>query len=94
MKLQATQPIRVFIDKGSYGNTPLDATDVGKIPPERRENLSWKGCYYTIKEGEEFSFDRSNAWDKCYFVLNNGAEFSVGCGNPQTFIDYHSIDQK
>ena len=41
-------------DKKMYGNTKIERTNVGKIPEDRRENLSWKGCYYTIKENEIF----------------------------------------
>lgn len=93
MNLQATESIRVFIDKRSYGNTPIDATDVGKIPESRREGLSWKGCYYTIQKGEKFTFDRSNDWDRCYFKLENGAEFLIGCGNPKSFIDMYNVNR-
>jgi len=92
MNLQATENIRVFIDKGRYGNTPINATDVGKIPESRRENLSWKGCYYTIQKGEKFTFDRGNDWDRCYFKLENGAEFLIHCGNPKSFIDRHKVN--
>jgi len=92
MNLQATEDIRVFIDKGRYGSTPIEATDVGNIPNNRKENLSWKGCYYTIKKGENFTFDRSNDWDRCYFKLGNGAEFLIGCGNPKSFIDSNNIN--
>ena len=63
MNLQATENIRVFIDKGRYGNTPINATDVGEIHESRREDLSWKGCYYTIQKDEKFTFDRGNDWE-------------------------------
>ena len=71
MKLQATKKIRVFIEK-YYSE---------KIPLERRESISWKGCYYTIEPNEILYFDRSNDWDVCYFKLENGAEFKIDCGN-------------
>jgi hypothetical protein len=92
MKLEATQEIRVFIDKKLYGNTKLEVTDVGKIPEHRRENLSWKGCYYTIMPKEVFYFDRSNNWDSSYFKLENGAEFQVDYGNFMSFINDHSVN--
>ena len=91
MNLKATENIRVFIDKGIYGNTPINATYVGNIPESRREDLSWKGCYYTIQKGEGFTFDRSNDWDRCYFKLENGAEFIIDCANPNWFIDNHNV---
>lgn len=87
MKLQATQPIRVFIDKNQYGNVPTEYTNVGKVPKERRENVSWKGCYYTIEKDEIFFFDRSNNYDTSFFKLLNGAEFKVYTGNPEYFIN-------
>jgi len=92
MNLEATKEIRIFIDKGRYGNTPISSTDVGLIPKSRIENLSWKGCYYTIKKGETFKFDRDNGWDKCYFKLNNGAEFLINCATPKWFIETHEIN--
>ena len=52
MNLKATKPIRVFIDRKYYGNTPISQTDVKYIPENRRESLSWKGCYYTISPNE------------------------------------------
>ncbi len=89
MKIQATQPITVFIDKGSY-NTQLKYTEVGKIPEGRRENVSWKGCNYTIQEGETFKFDRSNNWDSCFFKTEQGAEFKIWCARPESFIERHN----
>ena len=91
MKLQATKEVKVFIDKKMYGNTKIEHTDVGKIPEDRRENLSWKGCYYTIKQNEIFYFDRSNNWDASYFKLENGAEFEIACGDFMSFVNRHSI---
>ena len=91
MKLQATQQIRVFIDKEVYGNTKIELTNVGKIPEEKRENLSWKGCYYTIQPDEIFYFDRSNGWDTSYFKLSNGAEFIRYCGDFMDFVNQHSV---
>ena len=93
MDLKATQNIRVFIDKKFYGNTPIESTTIGKIPKNRRENINWKGCYYTIEKGEVFAFDRSNDWDKCFFKLINGAEFSIDCGNPNSFIEKNNIEK-
>ena len=90
-QLQATKEVKVFIDKKMYGNTKIERTDVGKIPEDRRENLSWKGCYYTIKENEIFYFDRSNNWDASYFKLENGAEFEIECGDFMSFVNRHSI---
>ncbi len=91
MELQATQEIRVFIDKKTYGQTDIEKTVIGYIPKERRENVSWKGCYYTIKVGEKFRFDRSNDWDVCYFVLENKAEFEIDCSKPSWFIENHKV---
>lgn len=91
MKLQATKEIRVFIDKKYYGNK-LEHTQVGKIPENKRENLSWKGCYYTIGFNEVFYFDRSNNWDASYFKLENGAEFKIECGDFMSFVNRHSVN--
>lgn len=91
--LKATKKIRVFIDKKYYGNTPIESTDVGKIPVHKRENSSWKGCYYTIAPKEIFYFDRSNNYDRCYFKLQNGAEFLINCANPKSFIKEHNITE-
>jgi hypothetical protein len=90
MNLQATEKIKVFIDKKYYGQA-LEHTQVGKIPEDRRVDLSWKGCYYFIEVGEQFTFDRGNDWDLSYFKLNNGAEFVIGCGNPKSFIETHKV---
>ena len=90
MNLEATQPIRVFIDKKYYGQK-LEHTQISNIPENRREGMSWKGCYYTIHTGERFKFDRSNNWDVCFFKLGNGAEFKIDCGDPNSFIDDHNI---
>jgi len=92
MKLQATKEIRVFIDKKLYGNTKIECTDVGKIPESKRENLSWKGCYYTIQPDEIFYFDRSNNWDVSYFKLENGAEFKIECGDFMSFVNSNSVN--
>ena len=92
MKLQATIPVRVFIDKKWYGNTLVEHTDVGKIPVDRREDLSWKGCYYTILPNEVFTFTHSNDWDRCFFKLENGAEFVIWCTRPQYMIDNYSLN--
>jgi hypothetical protein len=75
--IKATKNIRVFVDKRLYGNTKIEHTDVGKIPEHKREDLSWKGCYYTIEPDEIFYFDRDNRWDACFFKLSNGAEFKI-----------------
>lgn len=83
-KLQATKEIRVFIDK--------KRTDISKIPESKRENLSWKGCYYTIMPTEVFYFDRSNNWDASYFKLENGAEFKIDCGNFMDFVKSKSVN--
>ena len=91
MKLKATKEIKVFIDKKYYGNTKLKHTEVGKIPENKRENLSWKGCYYTIMPNEIFFFDRSNNWDLSYFKLENGAEFKIECGDFMSFVNYHLV---
>jgi len=91
MKLQATKEVKVFIDKKMYSNTKIEHTDVGKIPEDMREDLSWKGCYYTIKQNEIFYFDRSNNWDVSYFKLENGAEFKIDCGDFMSFVNRHSI---
>ena len=40
MKLQATKKIEVFIDKKSYSSN-LEQTQVGKIPTEKRDRVSW-----------------------------------------------------
>lgn len=90
IKLQATMPITVFIDMKYYGQK-IEHTDVGKIPENRRERLSWKGCYYTIQPNEFFKFDRTNNWDVCYFILENGAEFKNECGSPNPFIDRYNV---
>ena len=92
MKLQATAPIKVFIDKKHYGNTDTKFTDVGKIPEHKREDVSWKGCYYTISPQEIFYFDRSNDWDASYFTLENGAEFRIGCGDFMSFVKRNSVN--
>jgi len=91
MNLQATEEMEVFIDAKLYGNTPLEKTQVGFIPQERRSRVSWKGCYYTIKKGEKFKFDRGNDWDVCYFKLENGAEFKQGYGRVETFIKNENV---
>jgi hypothetical protein len=88
MKIQATKPIRVFIDKGHFKNAAR--TQVDKIPTDRQENLSWKGCYYTIQPKEIFSFDRSNDWDTLFFKLNNGAEFKASYGKLESFLTTHN----
>ena len=88
MNLQATKEIRVFIDKKYYNQ---EFTQVDSVPKNRRENISWKGCYYTIQKGEKFTFDRSNDWDRCYFKLINDVEFIIGCGNPKTFINKQKV---
>ncbi|HEY6143783.1 MAG TPA: hypothetical protein VIV55_10265 [Flavobacterium sp.] len=90
MKLKATQPIKVFIDRKYYGDA-LENTQVGKIPENRRINVSWKGCYYIIAPNEEFEFDRCNNWDLSYFKLNNGAEFVIECGRPDSFIESNNV---
>ncbi len=92
MNLQATKEIKVFIDNKYYSNTPIELTEIGKIPNDRRINISWKGCYYIIKKDEKFIFDRTNNYDRCYFKLENGAEFLIYCGNPQSFIKNHNIN--
>lgn len=81
MKLQATKEVEVFFDK-YYCN---------KLPLEKRERVSWKGCYYTIEPNEIFYFDRSNDWDLCYFKLSNGAEFKIDCGDVMYFINKYKI---
>ena len=91
MKLQATKEIKVFIDKKMYGDK-TEYTDVGKIPEDRRDDLSWKGCYYTIKPNEIFYFDRSNNWDVSYFKLENGAEFKIYCGDFMSFVNSYSVN--
>ena len=53
MKLQATKELRVFVDRLLY-SADVSFTEVGKVPEDKRENLSWKGCYYTIQAGEVF----------------------------------------
>lgn len=80
-QLIATRPITVFIEKNS-ANLPLEKTNIGKIPEERRERLSWKGCYYTIKPREEFFFRDTNQYDLSHFILNNGLDFKVEVGDP------------
>jgi|TARA_B110000858_G_scaffold190109_1_gene237632 hypothetical protein len=90
MNLQATEEIEVFIDAKWY-NTPLEKTQVGFIPQKRRIRIGWKGCYYTIKKGEKFKFDRGNDWDVCYFKLENGAEFKQGYGRVETFIKNENV---
>lgn len=90
MRLQATKDIRVFIDKKTY-NVKLEHTEIGKIPEDKREGLSWKGCYYTISTNEAFYFDRSNNWDVSYFKLENGAEFKIECGDFMSFVNRNSV---
>jgi hypothetical protein len=80
-KLIATKPIRVFIEKNDM-NLPIEKTNIGKIPADRRENISWKGCYYTIKPKEEFNYRDSNHYDLSHFTLNNGLNFKIETGNP------------
>tara|TARA_R110000851_G_scaffold61717_5_gene142152 strand:- start:105 stop:377 length:273 start_codon:yes stop_codon:yes gene_type:complete len=86
MRLIATQEIRVFVDNNGSPNT-----QISYIPKDRREDINWKGCLYTIKEGEEFSFDRGNDWDKSYFKLSNGAEFLIWCSDPKIFIHRNNV---
>lgn len=84
-QLIATKPIRVFILKSSM-NLPLEKTNIGKIPEDRRENLSWKGCYYTINLDESFFYIDSNYFDLCHFKLNNGLTFEIQRGNPLNWV--------
>lgn len=91
MNLQATKDIIVFIDMNGY-NSDIENTQIGKIPKDRREKISWKGCYYTIKAGEKFKFDRTNNYDACFYILENGAEFKINDGNPKYFIEKHNIN--
>lgn len=84
VKLQATKPIRVFIDKNYSG--------FGNIPEHKRENLSWKGCYYTIQPNEVFYFTDSNDYDKSWFELENGVVFLIECGNPKSFTDRELVN--
>lgn len=91
MKLKAKEQIRVFIDKRIYKNQ-IKNTDIGKIPEDRRENLSSIGCYYTIQPNEIFYFNRSNNWDLSYFNLENGAEFKIETGDYMAFIKRNNIE--
>ncbi len=91
MKLQATKKIEVFIDKKSYSSN-IEQTQVGKIPTEKRDRVSWKGCYYTIEPNEIFYFDRSNNWDLSYFTLENGAEFIIESGNYKGYIERNEVN--
>lgn len=90
MKLIATRPVRVFVER-KWQNCKLEDTQIGKIPAHRREDISWKGCYYTIQPNEEFKFDRSNDYDRCYFYLENGAEFAINCGNYKTWAERDGV---
>lgn len=92
MELQATKEIRVFIDKGSYGSTKLEGTQVNKIPINKRIDLSWKGCYYIIQPNEKFKFDRTNNWDSSFFLLDNGVEFKIECGDPKAWITRNGVN--
>jgi hypothetical protein len=90
MKLQATKKIRVFIDKGTY-NLSDEHTPIKYIPENKRESISWKGCYYTIEENEIFYFDNSNGWDKSYFKLECGVRFCIECGDYIAWINRNNI---
>lgn len=92
MKLQATKELRVFVDRLLY-SADVSFTEVGKVPEDKRENLSWKGCYYTIQAGEVFHLLRCNNWDKSFFKLGCGAEFSVDTGDVEKFLTAHSINR-
>lgn len=89
-KLISTKPISIFIEKTSQ-NLPINQTSIGIIPESRRENVSWKGFYYTIQPNEVFYFDRTNDWDRSFFKLENGVEFKIWCGDPMVWIKNHSV---
>lgn len=85
IELIATKPIRVFVEK-NYANLPLEKTNIGKIPAERREDISWKGCYYTIRPGESFKFRTSNYWDQSHFILSTGNNFTIWTADPAKYV--------
>jgi len=82
--LIATEDISVFVEK-SY---------MQSIPADERERESWKGCYFTIKKGNEFSYLRSNDYDKSYFKLSNGATFLIEVGRPESWVERNNIKIK
>ncbi|HEY5500607.1 MAG TPA: hypothetical protein VIK09_01330 [Candidatus Humimicrobiaceae bacterium] len=90
ISLTATKPVKIFVDKGFY-NQPIEYTRLGKIPEDKRENISWKGCDYVIEIGETIIFDRSNNWDVCYFTLSCNVEFKIECAKPEYFIEKYSF---
>ena len=93
--IRATKPIRVFVDAKIYGHSGteiLEKTQLRKLPKDRIENLSWKGCYYTIQPNETVTFDRSNNWDYSYFMLDNGVEIRIDCGNPLNWISRNEFE--
>jgi len=92
-ELVAKKSIRVFIEKNSQ-NLPIEKTNIGKIPESRREDLSWKGCYYTIKPKEHFFYRDSNHYDLSHFTLNNGIGFTIQTGNSLGWIMANEITIK
>lgn len=82
--LIAHQPVRVFVRKS------LD--NIKGLPEDRKEDESWKGCYYTIQEDEQVYFSRSNRWDQSYFYLlhrhgGQPVQFKIWTGAPELWIE-------